>query len=271
MGVNRREFLRIAGLSTLLGLGGKTAFDILVPGEVEASLKALPLTEGKRWAMVVDVRKMDDGLMDKCIKACHSEHNVPDLGTPKEEIKWIWKEDYEHSFPGQEHAYIGDEVKHKNFLLMCNHCTNPPCCRVCPTQATWQRDDGVVMMDLHRCIGCRFCMAACPFGARSFNWGDPRRAAEVEELKKLNPGFPTNPDYPTRSKGVVEKCNFCAERLAKGDLPACVVAANEAKKDALIFGDLADPDSNVRGALKKHYSIRRKPELGTEPNLFFIL
>ena len=67
------------------------------------------------------------------------------------------------------------------------------------------------MMDMHRCIGCRFCMAACPYGARSFNWGDPRRAR-----KDLNPDFPTNPAYPTRTKGVVEKCNFCAERLAEG-------------------------------------------------------
>ncbi|MCP4666337.1 MAG: 4Fe-4S dicluster domain-containing protein [Deltaproteobacteria bacterium] len=271
MAVDRREFLKIAGLSTLLGLGGKAAFELLAPGEIEASTHALPLSKGKRWAMVVDAHKMDEALMDKCVEACHNEHNVPDMGTPKEAIKWIWKEDYHHSFPGQHHKYIGEEVTHKSFLLMCNHCTNPPCCRVCPTQATWQREDGVIMMDPHRCIGCRFCMAACPFGARSFNWGDPRRVMKVDELKKLNPGFPKNPDYPTRSKGVVEKCNFCAERLAKGKLPVCVEAAGKAKKNALTFGDLADPGSSVRQLLKKHYSIRRKPELGTEPNLFFIV
>ena len=271
MGVDRRQFLKIAGLSTLFGLGGKAAIDILVPGELEASMKSLPSTGEKRWAMVVDSHKMDEKLMDKCIKACHSEHNVPDLASRKEEVKWTWKEDYHHSFPGQQHEYIGEEVKHKNFLLMCNQCSNPPCCRVCPTQATWQRDDGIVMMDPHRCIGCRFCMAACPFGARSFNWGDPRRVTEVEELKKLNPDFPPNKNYPTRCKGVVEKCNFCAERLAKGQIPACVEAANGVENDALIFGDLADPESEVRKALGKHYTIRRKPGLGTEPNLFFIV
>ena len=271
MALDRREFLKIAGLSTLIGLGGKAAFELLAPGELEASSKALPLSEGKRWAMVVDSHKMDEALIDTCIDACHNEHNVPDMGTAKEAIKWVWKEDYHHSFPGQHHEYIGDEVTHKHFLLMCNHCSNPPCCRVCPTQATWQREDGVVMMDPHRCIGCRFCMAACPFGARSFNWGDPRRVMRVEKLKKLNPRFPTNPDYPTRSKGVVEKCNFCAERLAKGKLPACVEAADKVKKNALTFGDLADPGSAVRQILKKHYSIRRKPELGSEPNLFFIV
>ena len=271
MGVDRREFLKIAGAAALFGLGGKTAIEILAPGKVEASMEALPLTGGERWAMVVDMHKMDEPLMDKCIEACHREHNVPDLGNPKEEVKWLWKEDYHHSFPGQHHQYIGDHFKHKNFLLMCNHCTNPPCCRVCPTQATFQREDGIVMMDMHRCIGCRFCMAACPFGARSFNWGDPWRVTRVKELKKLNPGFPTNREYPTRSKGVVEKCTFCTERLAKGLIPACVEVANEEKEGAMVFGDLADPDSEVRQVLKEHYTIRRKPELGSEPNLFFIV
>jgi len=266
MGVDRRGFLKIAGISALLGLGGKTAIDFLAPGDLEASMDAVPLTEGKRWAMVIDMQKMDEEMMDKCIEACHSEHNVPDLGNPKDEVKWLFKEEYEHTFPGQKHDYIGDEVKHKNFLLLCNHCSNPPCCRVCPTKATWQRKDGVVMMDQHRCIGCRFCMAACPFGARSFNWGDPRKAP-----KELNPDFPTNQDYPTREKGVVEKCTFCAERIAKGQLPACVEAANEIKENVLTFGDLADPDSGVRAILRKHYTIRRKPELGTEPNIFYIV
>ena len=88
MALDRREFLKIAGLSTLLGLGGKAAFELLTPGELEASTNALPLSKGKRWAMVVDSHKMDEALMDRCIEACHSEHNVPALGTPKEEIKW---------------------------------------------------------------------------------------------------------------------------------------------------------------------------------------
>jgi len=271
MGVNRRDFLKIAGIAGLFGLSGRAAMDILAPGELEAAEKPVAPPGVKRWAMVVDSRKMDEALMDKCIEACHREHNVPNYGNPKEEIKWVWKEDYHHSFPGQQHAFIEEDLKHKEFLLMCNHCSNPPCCRVCPTQATFQREDGIIMMDMHRCIGCRFCMAACPFGARSFNWGDPWRVTRVEELKKLNPDFPTNRAYPTRSKGVVEKCTFCASRLARGEVPACVEAANEVTEGALIFGDLNDPESGVREALRKHYSIRRKPELGTEPNLYFIV
>ena len=192
MAMDRREFLKIAGLSALAGLaGGRTAFELLAPGEVEAQPQGAVLTAGKKWGLVVDMTKMTDPIMDKCIEACHRTHNVPNHGNPKEEIKWIWKETFEHSFPGQEHEYLADKFKGRNFLLLCNHCTNPPCCRACPTKATWKRADGVVMMDMHRCIGCRFCMAACPFGARSFNWGDPRRAP-----KALNPEFPDKPGLP---------------------------------------------------------------------------
>ena len=109
-------------------------------------------------------------------------------------------------------------------------------------------------------------MAGCPYGSRSFNWFDPRKAP-----KALNPGFPYNPEFPTRSKGVVEKCTFCDERLAKGQIPACVEAANKIRKDTLIFGDLADKESNVRQVLRKHFTIRRKPELGTSPNVYYIV
>lgn len=266
MAIDRRGFFKIAGLTTLLGLGGKAAFDLLRPGDLEASPGKAPVAAGKKWGMVVDMTKMDEEVMEGCIEACHRTHNVPDFGDPKVEIKWIWKERYEHTFPGQEHEYAADVAKERNFLLLCNHCTNPPCCRVCPTKATWKREDGVVMMDQHRCIGCRFCMAACPYGARSFNWGDPRRAP-----KELNPDFPFNLKYPTRSMGVVEKCNFCAERLAKSLPPACVEAAARLREKALVFGDLEDPESGVRALLRKHYSIRRKPELGTGPNVYYLV
>lgn len=266
MGIDRRKFLKIAGLTTIMGLGGKTAFELLAPGQVEASLKEIPLTKAKRWGMAIDMEKMSEELIDSCSEACHQVHNVPDWGDPRVEIKWIWKEIYEHAFPGQGHNYQAEELTEKNVPLLCNHCDNPPCCRVCPTKATWKREDGIVIVDPHRCIGCRFCMAGCPYGARSFNWGDPRKAPE-----ELNTEYPTNPDYPTRTKGVVEKCNFCAERIAKGLFPACVEAANELDADSMIFGDLEDYGSNIRKVLRSRYAIRRKPELGTGPNIYYLV
>lgn len=267
MGVDRRKFLKIAGLSVVAGMGGKAAMHILAPGELEARMESLPLTAAKRWAMAMDLRYLDDEIMEACIKACHETHNVPDLGDVKEEIKWIWKEEYHYSFPAQHYEYVGEKYKHQEVLLLCNHCTNPPCCRVCPTKATWQRElDGLVMMDQHRCIGCRFCMAACPYGARSFNYGDPRKM-----MKDRDPGFPPNLAYPVRSKGVVEKCTFCAEKLAMGEYPACVEAAKEIREGVLVFGDIDDPDSDVRKILKENFSLRRKKDLGTGPNVFYII
>lgn len=271
MGVNRREFLKIAGVTTLLGAGAKSAIDVLARENQDAS-EISPNPDalvGKRWAMVIDPKKClarveRDGDCKDCILACHRVHNVPDFGNPKDEIKWIWNEKYEHVFPGQEHEYIEESVRGKPFVVLCNHCDNPPCVRVCPTKATFKRRDGIVMMDYHRCIGCRFCMAGCPFGSRSFNWRDPRG--------KDKDGRPfikeTNPEFPTRMRGVVEKCNFCEERLARGLIPACVEAC---KEKALVFGDLENPDSEVRTLLRSHYTIRRKPELGTMPQVYYIV
>ena len=150
-------------------------------------------------------------------------------------------------------------VVHWNFFPdQCRHCTNPPCVRVCPTQATYQLPNGIVTMDYHRCIGCRFCMAGCPYGARSFNFIDPRGYMSDPV---------SNPEYPTRMIGVVEKCTFCVERLAKGLMPACVEASN----GKILFGDLDDPNSSVRKALAENYTIRRKPSLGTQPGVYYIV
>ena len=257
MGINRREFLKIVGISAVAGLGGTSAVELLRRAPVEASQvspnpKALT---AKRWAMVIDTRKLTEADCKRMIEACHRIHNVPDIGT-KQDVKWIWTEEYEHAFPDDMNKFVSDEVKHKPFLLLCNHCDEPACVRVCPTKATYKRADGIVMMDMHRCIGCRFCMAACPFGARSFNFGDPRPYIKEESRK-----------YPTRMRGVVEKCTFCTERLEEGLMPACVEVSN----GALIFGDLDDPNSEVRQALRSNYSIRRKPNLGTQPCVYYIV
>jgi molybdopterin-containing oxidoreductase family iron-sulfur binding subunit len=115
------------------------------------------------------------------------------------------------------------------------------------------------MMDFHRCIGCRFCMAGCPYGARSFNWREPAAG--------LPPKVP-NPAYPRRMRGVVEKCTFCSERLDRGEQPACVEACTE---KLLTFGDVHDAAAPVRALLQEHFTIRRKPNLGTQPQVYFIV
>ncbi len=206
--------------------------------------------------MTIDPQKCPPSCQD-CVVACHRVHNVPDFGNPKDEIKWIWKEPYRDTFPGQEHKYIAAGFTERPIIVLCNHCDDPPCVRVCPTRATFKRPDGIVVMDYHRCIGCRFCIAGCPFGARSMNFRDPRPF--IREI---------NPDFPTRTKGVVEKCNFCVERLAQGLLPACVVAC---KEKAMAFGDLENPASDIRRLLQARYTIRRKPELGTHPRVYYLV
>lgn len=253
MNLTRKQFFRFSGFSGLL-LAGKRLFSALTGAE--QSFEA-PKRQ-KRWAMVIDMQKcIQEKGCDKCITACNKTHNVPVMQDRAHEVKWIWKEPFEDVFIAQANEYTETALRHKPVLVMCNHCDNPPCVRVCPTQATWKREDGIVMMDWHRCIGCRYCVAACPYGSRSFNWMDPRTHLTV-----------LNPDFPTRSKGVVEKCTFCEERLAKGQIPACVESCPE---KAMVFGNLDDPNSEVRQLLRNRYTIRRKPELGTGPEIYYIV
>jgi len=258
---SRRSFLKIAGISAL-GLGTKPVLDVFASTEEHTASK--PETKkgedalkAKRWALVIDTRKFkSEKDLEPMIEACHKIHNVPRLENKRHEIKWIWVEEFKHTFPTQEHDFLDDRVKHLPFLTLCNHCEKPACVRACPTKATFKREDGIVLMDFHRCIGCRFCMAACPYGSRSFNFRDPRPFIEER-----------NPEFPTRMKGVVEKCNFCAERLAVGKLPACVEASN----GALTCGDLDDPKSEVRELLRSNFTIRRKPALGGGPSVFYFV
>lgn len=253
MNMDRRNFIRMVGLG-VLGLGATKADKIFAQvgkGKYQSSSSI----KGKRWVMVIDTKKCAD--CDDCTVACHKYHNVPDITPKEEEVKWIWKDKFEHAFPEQSHQYISKELEKRPFLLLCNNCDNPGCVRVCPTKATFKREDGAVMMDYHRCIGCRYCMAGCPYGARSFNFQDPRPS--IKEI---------NPDVPTRTKGVVEKCNFCAELLVKGEQPVCSRAC---KNGAIHFGDINDPNSEVRKLLESQATIQRQPNLGTYPSIYYII
>lgn len=264
---SRRQFLKIAGVAAL-GMGTAPVVKAVAAsgghGPQPHTRKGDDALSATQWGLVIDTTKMNHELVEHIVEACHKTHNVPAITADKvgektaiaHEIKWIWETHYHHAFTDKHSNYMSEDVEERPFLVLCNHCEEPPCTQACPTEATFKRPDGIVIMDFHRCIGCRFCMAACPYGSRSFNFRDPRPF--IEE---------TNLAFPTRSKGVVEKCNFCAERLAVGKLPACV----EASDGAIAFGDLEDPESEVRELLRENYTIRRKQGLGTGPSVYYIV
>lgn len=162
-------------------------------------------------------------------------------------------------FPDLELAYLP---------VACQHCNDAPCVKVCPVQATFRRDDGTVLVDYERCIGCRYCMAACPYGVRVFNWGD------AEYAPGGTVGYGKNYRYddrlvftPERPKGVVEKCTFCVERIDVGEQPFCV---DVCPIGARVFGDLADPNSEVSQLVNEGGAAQLLPELGTDPNVYYV-
>ena len=254
--MKRRDFLKTAGLcaASLTVLPPlATLSDAATPSTFTLSDKSLT---AKRWAMVIDTRKLtSSSLLQKITEACHAWHNVPKFTGPQE-VKWIWTDSFSAAFPEQTTDLPANTLAKRSFLLLCNHCENPPCVRVCPTKATFKRKDGIVVMDYHRCIGCRSCMSGCPYGARSFNFMDPQPYVASP-----------NREYPMRTRGVVEKCSFCVERLNKGKDPLCVEVAD----GAILFGDLANPLSPVRKTLENNIAVRRKPSLGTGPGVYYIL
>ncbi len=264
MSTSRREFLKAGGF-TLLGVSGAAPF-ITARERGDTPREAPPELQGKRFAMAIDTRKCEHCQNRRaCAEACHREHNVPDWEDREEEVKWIWNEPLERVFHGRVNEYTDEALRERAIPVLCNHCDKPPCVKVCPTKATFKREDGPVMMDQHRCIGCRYCVVGCPYGARSFNWSDPRDYFKAESSRALNPG------YPTRRKGVVEKCTMCTERLAMNLEPACVEACAQSGAGALLFGDLEERDSPLRRAVESSLAVRRKAELGTRPRVFYEL
>jgi Fe-S-cluster-containing dehydrogenase component len=215
--------------------------------------------DAPRWGLLVDQAKCKRASGCRaCVDACHDAHAVRAPRDPRHEVKWIWSAPFASVFPEQVHPLVPKEQRDLPVLVLCNHCSSPPCTRVCPTRATWKRRDGAVAMDPHRCIGCRYCMAACPYGARSFNWENPPKAEHDR-------------GYPQRSAGVVEKCTLCVERIDIGLAPLCVETCRSAGQAALTFGDLADPTSEVSRLLASRRALRRRPELGTLPNVYYLL
>ncbi|HHI70989.1 MAG TPA: 4Fe-4S dicluster domain-containing protein [Rhodobacteraceae bacterium] len=232
--INRREFFRG---------GAAVATAVLAPGVTlmafggQAGANADP---GKRWGLLIDVNKCKSDC-NACVTACSEENGWKLDGNPETDPQWMRKVDLKHKETGRE----------VSLPMMCQHCEQPPCVDVCPTGASFKRVDGIVLVDKHICIGCRYCMMACPYKARSFEHAD------VEDQKP----------YAPRGKGTVESCTLCVHRVDKGGIPACVESCAATGNGAMIFGDLNDPESEIAKALKNYPSIGLRDDLRVNPGV----
>lgn len=220
-----------------------------------------------RLGMVIDLDRCIG--CRSCAVACKS-HNAQPPGT------W-WNRVFTPGASFHQAAVGKDGALQMEYLpVSCQMCDNPACQKVCPSGATYTDERGVVLIDYERCIGCRYCIAACPYGVRQYNWEDPKKAKErVGYEKGYDYGFPA--DFrdkdgrlvftPNRPIGVAEKCTFCAQYTSKGEEPACVRGCPGKVR---IFGDLDDPNSEVSKLIKKRQPVRLKEELGTSPKVFYL-
>ena len=206
----------------------------------------------------------------RCVYACVEENNqsrVPEDGDHANPIHWITvlemeKEkgvDFSHSNIYFNPKFVPEEGKFY-VPVACQQCENPPCVKVCPVKATWKERDGIIVIDYDWCIGCRCCMSACPYGARHFNWCDPHLPAD-----ELNPNTHVLGNRP-RPRGVVEKCTFCIQRTRAGRYPRCLEACPTGARK---FGNLLDPESEIRQLLERKRVFVLKEELNTQPKFFY--
>ncbi len=280
---SRRDFLRTGLLATAVltgcsdkknpfspedqvALTGQKVKLLSVNGEVieidKAFLKPVPemphLTNaqerigipGKKFVMVIDLARCKN--LKKCQSACNHMHQVH---PGQNWIKVLNMEDADHTAPYWQPT-------------TCMHCDEPPCVKVCPVDATFKRQDGIVLIDSDRCIGCRFCMAACPYTTRVFNWDEPILTREVAEMD-----YSCETSTPQK-RGTVGKCDFCPDMTRKGELPHCVSAC---PNGVFMFGDMNE-DSVTNGAetfrfsdlIKDKAGYRLMEDLGTKPRVYYL-
>jgi tetrathionate reductase subunit B len=209
--------------------------------------QARPTGEGAspkvRWGMLIDTSACESGC-DACVRACNDENG---LAAPQASVnerqrpQWIRKVTLHQVSTGRQ----------VSAPMMCQHCAQPPCVDVCPTGASFKRADGIVLVDRHACIGCRYCMMACPYKARSF---------VHEPLSNQKPHAP-------RGQGCVESCTLCVHRVDRGQQPACVEACAAAGRGALLFGDLNDPQSAISRRVRELASVQLRADLGLDPGV----
>ncbi|MAT73521.1 MAG: 4Fe-4S ferredoxin [Planctomycetaceae bacterium] len=197
----------------------------------------------------------------KCAEACHKENNH-DRVSGNSYIRVLEMDKGSLDLESGNAAYDHPVPQPDKFYMpvQCQQCERPPCVNVCPVEATWKEDDGVVVVDYNWCIGCRYCEAACPYHARRFNWTKPEVPAQ-----EVNPnqGYLSN---RIRPQGVVEKCTYCLHRTRTGRLPACLEAC---PTGARVFGNLLDPNSEISYVLRTKRVYVLKEELGTRPQFFY--
>lgn len=214
---------------------------------------------GVKFAYAINLSKCNGN--GKCMEACNKENNHH-RGVDQSYIRVLemskgsldlgkGSTTYDHTVPQDDKFYMP---------VQCQQCDNPPCVTVCPVEATWKEEDGIVVVDYNWCIGCRYCEAACPYHARRFNWEKPELSAE-----EVNPnqGYLSN---RIRPQGTMEKCHFCLHRTREGRQPACLEAC---PTGARVFGDINDPESDINWVIKNKLVFVLKEELGTQPSFFY--
>ena len=256
--ISRRDALAVLGVTAGTAVVSQVFISGPLSSDAVQGIGSATHEEGEigthQWHMVIDLSVCIG--CSYCVRACQAVNDVPE-----DKMRW------NIVFP--ERTEAGDEF----FMNRpCQHCQEAPCTRVCPVGATWKRADGIVAMDYDRCIGCRYCEVACPYGARSFNW---------KAFTEPNPAVPQwgEPEVERRPRGVVEKCAFCYQRIDRGlslgltpgvdddATPACVVSC---PVKARFFGDLNDPNSVVSKLLHERHSYQLRDDMGTGPRVYYL-
>jgi len=231
-GMDRRRFIG----GTVIAAGAATlAPGVFLTAVAHSNQPSSGASSSHRWGLLVDTNKCAEGC-SACVDACNDEHNLRSHGRPETDAQWI------------RTVKLKDlQTGHINRLvLMCQHCEFPPCVDVCPTNASFKRTDGIVLVDRHRCIGCRYCMMACPYKARSF-------IHEVLHDQALS---------APRGKGCVESCTLCVHRIDYGHLKtACQEACEAEGHKAIVFGDQKDPQSEISQTSKNNTTTELRADL----------
>jgi molybdopterin-containing oxidoreductase family iron-sulfur binding subunit len=298
--VSRRKFLKLGAAGATAAVGAASTamaaasldnpefqdswddyfqnhYQLMSKEEVEEALARLERIAKRRWRTDVSVHDHPPipGVLfgyalniskckgyRKCVYACVKENNIT-RHPPIHYIRVLEMHKGSMDLEESDHYYDPESVPRKGRFYLpvqCHHCENPPCVRACPTKATWQEPDGIVVIDYNWCIGCHYCVVACPYWARHFNWDHP--SLPQDEINTETHYLGNRP----RMRGVMEKCTFCIQRTRQGKLPACMEAC---PTGARVFGNLLDPNSELSMILRNKTVFRLKEDLNTDPKFWF--